>query len=87
MMWWVVGTLSTVGILAIGVAASAPASCSANLQCRCALSVGGTYNPQTNRWRVDEMQMNSWENCISKGLPAPGAATPAKAKAGPKNSR
>jgi hypothetical protein len=69
------GAAAVIGIVALTMPSPARAAC-ANLQCRCAIEVGATYNPQNNRWRVDEMQGQAWDNCMSRGLARGGAQTP-----------
>jgi len=46
---------SIIAIVCAGpmAAQAAPSACERSLQCRCAVAVGGTYDPRTNRWRVE----------------------------------
>jgi hypothetical protein len=88
MRWQLLGALGAIAIFAPGTttaAPAAPAACERSLQCRCAVAVGGTFDPRTNRWRVEEMNIGSFETCLSRGRPIGAAPTaPAQAKPGAK---
>jgi len=38
-----------------------------NLQAQCAVKVGGSCDPQTNRWRYSEGQAMRFNDCIATG--------------------
>jgi hypothetical protein len=86
MPWRFIAALAATAMLAIAAQAqSIPPGCAADLRCRCAVEAGGTYNPQTRRWRVEDENSMSWQNCLSRGL-ASQSAPPAKAKRSSKKS-
>jgi hypothetical protein len=69
MLWSGLILTVTTGLSLLGTTCVASAACS-NIQCKCALQNGGTFNPSTNRWSMhgcSPVQMAAFTDCISRG--------------------
>jgi len=56
-----------VSLTFLGTIAVASAACT-NIQCKCAVANGGTYDPATNRWSMhgcSQAQVMAFSNCVA----------------------
>lgn len=57
------------GIWVLGATSVASGACS-NIQCKCAVANGGTFNSQTNRWSMQgcsPTQTAAFNDCVARG--------------------
>jgi hypothetical protein len=62
------GAVSAVVILGVGVALAGPTPCSANITCRCFVEAGATYDAFSKKLRLEENQWIFFDRCLSRGL-------------------